>query len=73
MREEGGGQKACFVNFCPLVLLYLLVGEGLWVGAKFYLGPAEILSFSSQDLSPCNKHDSFWLVVSTGYFYILFL
>ena len=33
MREEGGGQNACFLNFCPLVLLYLSVGEGLWVGA----------------------------------------
>ena len=30
-------------------------------------------SFSSQDLSRRNKHDSFWLVVSTEYFYILFL
>ena len=29
--------------------------------------------FSSRDLSRCNKHDSFWLVVSTWYFYILFL
>ena len=30
-------------------------------------------SFSSRDLYRRNKHDSFWLVVSTGYFYILFL
>ena len=30
-------------------------------------------SFSSRDLYRHNKHDSFWLVVSTGYFYILFL
>ena len=37
MREEGGGQKACFVNFCPLVLLYLSVGEGLWVGAESFI------------------------------------
>ena len=37
-----------------------------------YLGPAEISPFSSQDLSRRNKHDSFWLVVLTGYFYILF-
>ena len=42
-------------------------------GRKSYLGPAEMSSFSSQDLSRRNKHDSFWLVVSTGYFYILFL
>ena len=31
---EGGGRKYCFVNFCSLALLYLLVGEGLWVGAE---------------------------------------
>ena len=42
-------------------------------GRKSYLRPAEISSFSSRDLSQYNKHDSFWLVVSTGYFYILFL
>ena len=28
---EGEGRKHCFVNFCSLVLLYLSVGEGLWV------------------------------------------
>ena len=42
-------------------------------GRKSYLGPAEIASFSSRDFSGCNKHDSFWLVASAGYFYILFL
>ena len=53
----------------------LLVGGWGFVGwcVKSYLGPAEISSFSSRDLSRRNKHDSFWLVVSTGYFYILFL
>ena len=40
---------------------------------KSYLGPGEIASFSSWDLSRHNKHDSFWLVALTGYFYILFL
>ena len=52
----------------------LLVGEWGIVGwgRKSYLGPAEISSFSSRDLSRRNKHDSIWLV-STGYFYILFL
>ena len=30
-------------------------------------------SFSNRDFSRRNKHDLFWLVVSTGYFYILFL
>ena len=43
------------------------------LGRRFYLGPAEISSFSSRDLYRRNKHDLFWLVVSTGYFYILFL
>ena len=53
----------------------LLVGGWGAVGwcRKSYLGPAEISSFSSRDLNRRNKHDSFWLVVSTGYFYILFL
>ena len=53
----------------------LLVGGWRVVGwgRRSYLGPAEISSFSSRDLNRCNKHDSLWLVVSTGYFYILFL
>ena len=53
----------------------LIVGGWRFVswGRKFYLGPAEIWSFSRQDLSRPNKHASFWLVVSTRYFYILFL
>ena len=34
--NEGGGRgrKHCFVSFCSLVLLYLSVGEELWVGAE---------------------------------------
>ena len=53
----------------------LLVGgwEAVGWGRKYYLGPAEISSFSSRDLSGRDKHNSFRLVVSTGYFYILFL
>ena len=38
-----------------------------------YLGPADIVSFSSRDLSRRNKHDTFWLVLLTGYFFVLFL
>ena len=34
---EGGGRKHCFVNFFSLVLLYLSVGEGLWVGAESFI------------------------------------
>ena len=64
-----------------IVLLILFFGVALLVGGwgvvgwcrKSYLGPAEISSFSSWDLGHRNKHDSFWLVVWTGYFYILFL
>ena len=42
-------------------------------GRKSYLGRAEISPFSNLDLSRGNKHDSFWLIVSTWYFYVLFL
>ena len=75
MRSVGRGcRKHCFVNFCSLALLYSSVGEGLWGRAEsLILGPAEVASFSSRDLSRYNKHDSFWFVVSTEYFYILFL
>ena len=34
MMREGGGRKHCFVNVYSLVLLYLSVDEGLWVGAE---------------------------------------
>ena len=43
------------------------------VGQKSYLGPTEIIYFSSKDFRPSSKHDTLWLVVSTGYFYVLFL
>ena len=49
----------------------LLVRVVRW-GRNSYLGPAKITSFSSLDLSRSNKHDAFWHVVSTGYFYVLF-
>ena len=50
MRRERGCRKHCFVNFCSFALLYLSVGEGLWVGVeglikgqlKSHLFPAEI-------------------------------
>ena len=42
-------------------------------GRKSYLGPVEIASFSSQDFRRSNKHDTFWDIASTGYFYLLFL
>ena len=71
---ERGRQKVLFCWFSFFDIALLVGGWGVvgW-GKKSYLGSAEISSFSSQDLSWRNKHDSFWLVVSTGYFYILFL
>ena len=45
-------------------------GRGL--EQKVLFRPVKITSFSSRHLSWRNKHNSFWLVVSTGYFYILF-
>ena len=42
-------------------------------GRKSYLGLAESASLSSLGFSQSNKHDKFWHVVSTGYFYVLFL
>ena len=76
MGEGGGGgrQKVLFCWFLFFDIALLVGGWGFvgW-GKKSYLGPAEISPFSSRDLSWRNKHDSFWLVVSTEYFYILFL
>ena len=49
---------------------------GWWVvewDRKSYLQPAEIASFSDQDFSRSNKHETFWHVVSIGYFYVFFL
>ena len=62
---------ACWFLFFDIALFvggWRVVG---W-GRKSYLGPAEISSFSSWDLSWRIKHDSFWLAVSTEYFRILF-
>ena len=66
----GGFQKA-------LICYFLFFEVGGWAvvgwGRKYYLWPAEIVSFSSRDLNGRNKHDSFRLVVSTGYFHVLIL
>ena len=53
-------------------MFFIVGGWGVvgW-GRKSYLGPAEITSFSRRDLSRRNKHDSFWHVASTWYFYVL--
>ena len=50
----------------------LIVNESGVVGwdRKSYSKPAEIAPFSSRDFSQSSKHDTFWHVVSTGYFYV---
>ena len=63
------------------ILLILFFGGALIVhwwevverGRKSYLGPVEIPSFSSRDFSRSNRYDTFWYVISTRYFYVLFL
>ena len=69
-----GSEKALFC-------LCLFFG-GPWIVAGWcvvkwsrnsYLGPAEMTSISSRDISRRNRHDTLWHVVSTGYFYVLFL
>ena len=71
---EGGGRgrKASFCYFL-LFGVALIVGGWEVVGRKSYLGPAEIASFSSRDLSRRNKHDHSGLLhqldISTFYFY----
>ena len=73
-RGEGVGQKELFCWFLSFGIALIVGGWGVvgW-GRKSYLGPAEITSFFSWELSRRNKRDSFWFVVSTGYFYFLFL
>ena len=39
--------------------------------AFFTLGSAEIVSFSSRNFSRSSKHDTFWHILATGYFYVL--
>ena len=73
-RGEGVGQKELFCWFLSFGIALIVGGWGVvgW-GRKSYFGPAEITSFFSWELSRRNKRDSFWFVVSTGYFYFLFL
>ena len=62
------------------VFLLIFLFGGAWIvggwwwrwGRKSYLGLAEITSFSSWDFTGSNKHNTFWHVVPTGYFYISF-
>ena len=60
VKNQGWGREGAesIVSFFGIALL---VGGQRVVGwgRMSYLGPAEISSFSSQDLSQRNKHDSF--------------
>ena len=69
-----GRQKVFFCYFLFFGGTFIVARWGVveWVGES-YLGPPEITAFSSQDFSRSNKHDTFWHVDSTGYFYVLFL
>ena len=70
--REGGGAESIIL----LIFVLWHCFNHRWVvrwGRKSYLGPAEIASFPIRDLSWHNKHESFWHVVSTGYFYVFFL
>ena len=68
MRRKEGGRKDCFVNFCSLELLYLLVGEGLWVGAE-----SLILGQLKSHLFPAGIYADVMSMIHAEYFYILFL
>ena len=71
MRER---QKALFCSFMVFSGVWIVNGWGVvGKGRKSYLGAAEIASFSSRNFSRSNKHDTFSHVVTTGYFYVLFL
>ena len=77
IRGRGGGEG---LEVESIVLLFfdgaLIVGGWRVVGwgRKSYLGPAKMAPFFfSRDFSRSNKHDTFWHVVLTGYFYVLFL
>ena len=71
MRER---QKALFCSFLVFSGAWIVNGWGVvGKGRKSYLGAAEIASFSSRNFSRSNKHDTFSHVVTTGYFYVLFL
>ena len=67
-------QKALYFLFLFFDGALIVVEWGVvWWGRKYYLGPAEIASFSSRDFSQSNKHDTFWHAASSGYFCVLWL
>ena len=73
IRRGGGAESIALLIFVLWRCFTCRWMRGCWLGQKSYLGPADISSFSSWDLSRRNKHDSFWSAMSTGNFYISFL
>ena len=71
---EGGGRKHCSVNFGSLggrgCFNHWWMRGGGW-HRKSYLGPTETAPFSSQNFIWSNKHETFWHVALTGYFFVL--
>ena len=70
--DEGEAESIVLLNFFTWRYLNRRWMRGCEVGQKSFLGPAEIASFSCREFSRSNKDDTFWDVVSTGYFYVLF-
>ena len=73
MRGEGGAESTVllvFVLWCCFTCRWV---KGCGLGQKVLFRASWNLIFSRRDLSQPNEHDSFWLVLSTRYFYILLL
>ena len=68
--ENRWGRKHCFVNFCSLTVLGSSVDGGPWGDAMFYLGPAEIVSFSSRSFSHLNQ---IWFKCKTPLLFFLII
>ena len=67
--DEGGGWWTKSIVLLIFVLWHCFNRwwvRDCWLGQKVLFRVAEIVSFSSRDLSRPNKHDPFRLVLSTG-------
>ena len=70
----GRNRKYFFVNFCFFGVAWIIVGwRGSGVGKKSYLGAAEIVCFSSQDISGSNKdfYSQIWFKCETPLIFFL--
>ena len=57
-------------NIALLIFVRCWCFNRRWV-RNSYLRPTELASFSSQDFSQSNKHDTYWHVVPTENFYVV--